>query len=30
MFFDTEFAADDVSREFGAVTVVVDAQSAEC
>ena len=29
MFFDSEFAADDVLREFGAVKVVVDAQSAE-
>ncbi len=29
MFFDTEIAGDDVSREFGAVKVVVDPQSAE-
>ena len=29
MFFDSEFAADDVIREFGTVKVVVDPQSAE-
>jgi iron-sulfur cluster assembly accessory protein len=29
MFFDSEFAADDVVREFAGVKVVVDAQSAE-
>ncbi len=29
MFFDTEFAADDVVREFAGVKVVVDPQSAE-
>ncbi len=29
MFFDTEFAADDVTRDFGTVKVVVDPQSAE-
>ena len=29
MFFDSEIAADDVVREFGAVKVVVDAASAE-
>lgn len=29
MFFDTEFMADDVVSEFGAVKVVVDAASAE-
>ena len=29
MFFDSEFAADDVVREFGSVKVVVDPQSAE-
>ncbi len=29
MFFDSEFASDDVVREFGTVKVVVDPQSAE-
>ncbi len=29
MFFDSEFADDDILREFGAVKVVVDSQSAE-
>jgi len=29
MFFDSEFATDDVLREFGDVKVVVDTQSAE-
>ncbi len=29
MFFDTEFAEDDVLREFDAVKVVVDPQSAD-
>jgi iron-sulfur cluster assembly protein/iron-sulfur cluster insertion protein len=29
MFFDTEFAGDDVISEFGTVKVVVDPQSAE-
>lgn len=29
MFFDSEFAEDDVTREFDGVKVVVDAQSAE-
>jgi iron-sulfur cluster assembly accessory protein len=29
MFFDSELAADDVVREFGAVKVVVDPESAE-
>ena len=29
MFFDSEFADDDVLREFNGVKVVVDAQSAE-
>jgi iron-sulfur cluster assembly accessory protein len=29
MFFDSEFASDDVLREFGTVKVVVDPQSAE-
>ena len=29
MFFDSEFAADDVVRDFGTVKVVVDPQSAE-
>jgi iron-sulfur cluster assembly accessory protein len=29
MFFDSERAADDIVRAFGAVTVVVDAASAE-
>ena len=29
MFFDSEFADDDVTREFAGVKVVVDAQSAE-
>ena len=29
MFFDSEFADDDVPREFAGVKVVVDAQSAE-
>ena len=29
MFFDSEFAQDDVLREFGDVKVVVDTQSAE-
>ena len=29
MFFDSEFAADDVTREFSGVKVVVDAASAE-
>ena len=29
MFFDSEFANDDVLREFGSVKVVVDPQSAE-
>ncbi len=29
MFFDTEVMPDDVVREFGTVTVVVDAASAE-
>ncbi len=29
MFFDSEFAEDDVTREFAGVKVVVDAQSAE-
>ncbi len=29
MFFDSEFASDDVLREFGEVKVVVDPQSAE-
>jgi len=29
MFFDSEIAADDVTREFAGVKVVVDAQSAE-
>jgi iron-sulfur cluster assembly protein/iron-sulfur cluster insertion protein len=29
MFFDSELAGDDVVREFGAVKVAVDAQSAE-
>jgi iron-sulfur cluster assembly accessory protein len=29
MFFDSEFVADDVVREFGQVKVVVDAASAE-
>jgi iron-sulfur cluster assembly protein/iron-sulfur cluster insertion protein len=29
MFFDTEIADDDVTREFGGVKVVVDPQSAE-
>lgn len=28
MFFDTEFAEDDITREFGGVKVVVDPQSA--
>jgi iron-sulfur cluster assembly accessory protein len=29
MFFDTEFADDDIVREFGSVRVVVDPTSAE-
>ncbi len=29
MYFDSEFAADDVVRDFGGVKVVVDAASAE-
>ena len=29
MFFDSEFADDDITREFAGVKVVVDAQSAE-
>jgi iron-sulfur cluster assembly protein/iron-sulfur cluster insertion protein len=29
MFFDSEFAADDVVTEFGSIKVVVDSQSAE-
>ena len=29
MYFDSEFADDDIVREFGAVKVVVDAASAE-
>jgi iron-sulfur cluster assembly accessory protein len=29
MFFDSEFASDDVLRDFGGVKVVVDAQSAD-
>ena len=29
MYFDSDVAADDVSREFAGVRVVVDAQSAE-
>jgi len=29
MFFDSETAADDIMREYGAVKVVVDAASAE-
>lgn len=29
MFFDSEFAADDIVREFSGVKVVVDASSAE-
>lgn len=29
MYFDSEIAADDVTREFGEVKVVVDASSAE-
>ncbi len=29
MFFDSEFAADDIIREFGVVKVTVDPQSAE-
>ena len=28
MFFDSEIAADDVTRDFGAVSIVVDAESA--
>ena len=28
MFFDSEIAADDVAREFGRVSIVVDAESA--
>jgi len=29
MYFDSEFAADDVTRDFAGVKVVVDAESAE-
>jgi iron-sulfur cluster assembly protein/iron-sulfur cluster insertion protein len=29
MFFDSEFAVDDITREFGGVKVVVDPASAE-
>lgn len=29
MYFDSEFASDDVVREYGKVKVVVDAQSAD-
>ena len=29
MFFDSEFAEDDIVREFGTIKVVVDASSAE-
>jgi len=29
MFFDTEFAADDITMKYGAVKVVVDPQSAQ-